>query len=256
MRHIPNLITLLNLFFGCLAIVFTLQTDAAIIYLNDDLSSTFNIPEKLTWAAICIGIAAIVDFLDGFAARLFNATSLIGKQLDSLCDVVSFGVAPSVIMYQLLRLSYAKEEKGLEITILFLLPAFIIACCAAYRLAKFNIDESQSVNFKGIPTPAIGLLIASFPLILHYNSTYTNIDNILLNKWVLYVLIIILSGLMVSNVPVMGLKFKSYQLKDNIPKVILIALSIVLAILLHWMAVPAIFLSYVLLSLFYKQTIA
>ena len=254
MKHVPNFITLLNLFFGCLAIVFALQTDAIIIYSNDNISSTFNIPERLVWASICIGIAAVIDFLDGFAARLFNASSSLGKQLDSLSDVVSFGVAPSVIMYQLLRFSYAREEKGLEISILFLLPAFLIACCSAYRLAKFNMDESQSVNFKGVPTPAIGLLIASFPLILHYGNSSLNISAILLSKWILYALIIILSGLMISNIPVMGLKFSNYKLKDNLPKVILVGVSIAAAILLHWLAVPAVFLCYILLSLIYKPT--
>src|SRR4051812_6520280 len=89
---VANLFTLLNLFFGCLAIVFTLQTDSVIIYVNDQFESSFNIPEKLTWAAICIGIAGIIDFLDGFIARLLHATSALGKQLDSLSDVVSFGV--------------------------------------------------------------------------------------------------------------------------------------------------------------------
>ncbi|HEV8079836.1 MAG TPA: CDP-alcohol phosphatidyltransferase family protein, partial [Chitinophagaceae bacterium] len=137
MKQIPNIFTLLNLFFGCLAIVFALQTESVIIYVNDEFSgSSFNIPEKLAWAGIFIFIAAIIDFLDGFVARLLHATSLIGKQLDSLSDVVSFGVAPAVIIYQLLRLSFAKEENGLDVSIIWLMPAFILSCAAAYRLAK------------------------------------------------------------------------------------------------------------------------
>ena len=93
MKQIPNLFTLLNLFFGCIAIVFALQTNSVIIYVNDQFESSFNIPEKLTWAAIFIGLAGIVDFLDGFIARLFRSTSDLGKQLDSLSDLVTFGVA-------------------------------------------------------------------------------------------------------------------------------------------------------------------
>ena len=169
-KQIPNIFTLLNLFFGCMAIVFALQTNAVVIYVNDEFNSSFNIPEKLTWAAICIIIAALVDFLDGFVARLLHATSSIGKQLDSLSDVVSFGVAPAVIIYQLLRFSFAREENGLDVSILSLVPAFILSCAAAYRLAKFNLDDTQVYSFKGVPVPAVGLLIASFPLILHFNT--------------------------------------------------------------------------------------
>ena len=101
-KQIPNLFTLLNLFFGCIAIVFALQTESIIIYANDEFTSSFNIPEKLSYAALFLFAAAMVDFLDGFVARLINATSEMGKQLDSLSDVVSFGVAPGVILYQLL----------------------------------------------------------------------------------------------------------------------------------------------------------
>lgn len=256
MKQIPNIITLLNLFFGCLAVVFALQTESVIIYLNEDYNSSFNIPERLTWAAICIGIAAVVDFLDGFVARWLHASSEMGKQLDSLSDVVSFGVAPSVILYQLLRFSFAREENGLETSITWLLPAFLLGCAAAYRLAKFNIDKSQQYNFKGVPTPAIGLLVASFPLILHYNASFFGIGNLFINKWFLYALILLLSWLMLSDIPIIGLKFSNYTLKDNFPKLALAAIAIVAAIFLHWLAVPVIFISYILISLFNKKSIA
>ena len=254
MKQIPNLFTLLNLFFGCLAIVFALQTESVIIYVNDEFSgSSFNIPEKLFWAGIFILIAAIVDFLDGFVARLFNATSAIGKQLDSLADIVSFGVAPGAILYQLLRLSFAREENGLEISIIWLLPAFLFSCAAAYRLAKFNLDESQSYDFKGLPTPAAGLLIASFPLILHTSASKFGMGNMLTNKWVLYLIIIMLGYLMISNISFMGMKFKDYSLKSNLYKIILIVIAIISTVLLHWIAVPVIFISYFILSLINKN---
>ncbi len=255
MKQIPNIFTLLNLFFGCLAIVCILQTESVLIFVNDGFESSFNIPERLTLASIFLGIAALVDFLDGFVARLFNATSALGKQLDSLADVVSFGVAPGAILYQLLRFSFAREENGLEVSIIWLMPAFILSCAAAYRLAKFNLDETQSYHFKGVPSPAVGLLIASFPLILHFNAETLGIGNILINKWVLYFIVLLLSYLMVSNIPIMGMKFKDFTLKNNLPKIILLVIAIISAIFLQWIAVPVIFISYILLSLLYKNKI-
>ncbi len=248
MKQIPNIFTLFNLFFGCIAIIFALQTNAVVIYLNDQYNSSFNIPEKLTWAAFCIIIAAVIDFLDGFVARLLKATSSMGKQLDSLSDVVSFGVAPGIIIYQLLRFGFATEENGLNASILWLLPAFILSCAAAYRLAKFNLDETQTLFFKGVPVPAVGLLIASFPLILHFN-TISNINGLLINKWFLYILIIVLSYLMVSNIRMMSLKFADFTLKNNIPKITLLIIAVITAIFLHWIAVPIVFIFYILLSI-------
>ena len=253
MKQIPNIFTLLNLFFGCIAIVFALQTETISIFVGEDLSTHYNIPEKLSIASYFIFIAAIIDFLDGFVARLFNASSEMGKQLDSLADVVSFGVAPSVILYQLLRISFIKEEDGLETSIAWLLPAFVMACAGAYRLARFNLDSSQSFGFKGMPIPAAGLLIASFPLILHFGNNFINVGDWLTNKWVLYILIVLVSWLMISTLPLMALKFKNFSVKDNLPKIILLAITLVAAILLQWLAVPVVFIAYIILSLLYKQ---
>lgn len=254
-KQIPNLFTLLNLFFGCLAVVFALQTNTVIIYLDQQYNSSFNIPEKISWAAICIIIAAIIDFLDGFVARLLKATSEMGKQLDSLSDVVSFGVAPAIILYQLLRFSFAREENGLDISFWYLIPAFILAAAAAYRLAKFNLDASQQFSFKGVPVPAIGLLIASFPLIIHFNETVWA-NALIINKWFLYVCILVLSYLMVSNLRIMSLKFKDFTFKNNSLKFILLIIAIIAAILVQWMAVPIVFILYILFSFFTlkKQT--
>ena len=255
MKQLPNIITLLNLFAGCLAIVFALQTDAITIYVNDNFESNFNVPERLTWAAMCIFAAAIIDFFDGFIARLFNASSEMGKQLDSLSDVVSFGVAPGVILYQLLRFSYAREEDGLDVSLIWLLPAFVVACAAAWRLAKFNLDTRQTYYFRGIPTPAVGLLIASFPMILHY-ALFPAISNYLVNKWVLYGIILLLSYLMVCNIPMMSLKFKDKSLRSNLPKIILATITLISVIFFQWLAVPLAFISYILLSLFFKKQFA
>jgi CDP-diacylglycerol--serine O-phosphatidyltransferase len=253
MKQIPNIFTLLNLFLGCIAIVLALQTESISIYVGEDLSTHYNIPEKISIAAYFIFAAAIIDFLDGFVARLMNATSEMGKQLDSLSDVVSFGVAPSVILYQLLRISFIKEESGLETSIAWLLPAFIVACAGAYRLARFNLDNSQSYGFKGVPIPAAGLLIASFPLILHFGNSMIDVSEWLTNKWVLYTVILLVSWLMVSTLPLMAFKFKDYSIKNNLPKIILLAVAVLSAILFQWLAVPLVFIIYIILSLLYKQ---
>lgn len=253
MKQIPNIFTLLNLFFGCIAIVFTLQTQSVLINVNEDFSSSFNLPEQLTYAAVFIFIAAIIDFLDGFVARLFNASSEMGKQLDSLADVVSFGVAPSMILYQLLRFSYMQGEDGLNTSVILLFPAFLVACAGAYRLARFNIDNSQSLGFTGVPIPAAGILIASIPLSLHYGSSFVNVYELFINKWVLYGIIIFVSLLMISKLPMMALKFKNLSLKNNLSKFIIIFFSIIAALILHWLAVPVIFIAYIILSLAFKN---
>jgi CDP-diacylglycerol--serine O-phosphatidyltransferase len=253
MKQIPNIFTLLNLFAGCLAIVFALQTNSVNIYVNDNLSSSFNIPEKLSLAGICIFIAAIIDFLDGFLARMLKASSEMGKQLDSLSDVVSFGVAPGVIIYQLFRFSYAREPNGLDVNIALLLPAFFISCAAAYRLARFNLDQTQQFHFKGLPVPAVGILIASFPLILQFNS-FGDINNLLINKWLLYSLVILLSFLMLSSIPMLALKFKNFSFRDNMPAWILILIALVSVIIFQWLAVPIIFITYLILSFTFLKT--
>ena len=253
MKHIPNAFTLLNLVFGCCAIVFCLQNGISIQDRPDGIQ-LIEMPEKIVFASLFIGLAAIVDFLDGFVARWLKATSALGQQLDSLADVVSFGVAPSMILYQFLRMSFASQENGLNVPIIYLMPAFILAAAAAYRLGKFNLDETQSVVFKGVPTPAVGLMIASFPLIYWYPSSDWVVNG-LLNKWVLYSMIFLLSYLMICELPIMSLKFKSLQLKDNLPKLILLALSITLFFVFHWTSVPVIFFCYILLSLIFKKNI-
>jgi CDP-diacylglycerol---serine O-phosphatidyltransferase len=259
MKNIPNLFTLLNLIFGCIAIVLILQVGQSIVIMNNDTGAYDPFfPEKLAWGSFFIFLAAVVDFLDGFVARLFKATSKMGEQLDSLSDLVSFGVAPGMILYQLLRLSYAQEEGGLDTSFISLLPAFIFTAAAAWRLAKFNISPDQGNSFRGVPTPSAGLLIASFPLIIWYE--YFGMQQLFINKWFLYGVIVLISYLMVSNLPLMALKFKDFSYKNNAGRFILIALSAVIVIVLAltknlWLSWPIIFVLYVLLSLFYKEPV-
>jgi CDP-diacylglycerol--serine O-phosphatidyltransferase len=251
MKQIPNLFTLLNLVFGCIAIVLILQTGETIVLLQQEGFTDVNLPEKMTWGAFFIFAAAAVDFLDGFVARLFRSTSKMGQQLDSLADVVSFGVAPGMILYQLLRISYAQQENGLDVSIAWLLPAFLIPCAAAWRLAKFNLDAAQQVAFKGVPTPATGLVIASFPLIIYFQTF--NLQFAFINKWLLYAIIIFLSYLMISNLPLMSMKAKDLSIKNNLARYILLVLGIIAAITLKWFAVPVIFILYVIISLAFKN---
>ena len=251
MKQIPNLFTLLNLVFGCLAIVFILQTGESIVLLGDTGFTQVALPEKITWGCLCIFAAGIIDFLDGFVARLFKAHSEMGKQLDSLADLVSFGVAPGMILFQLLRISYAQEAGGLDVSIGWLLPSLLIPCAAAWRLARFNLDSGQEYSFKGLPAPSAGLAIASIPLIIWYPSF--GIQAYLINKWVLYAVILLLSYLMVSRLPLMSLKVTDYSLRNNLPRYILLVIGIVMAIWLKWLAIPVILLAYVVLSLTLKN---
>lgn len=253
MKHIPNLFTLLNLFFGCLAIIVILQSGINLV--STETGQIMNMPEQIYLASLFITLAAVVDFLDGFVARLFNTQSEMGKQLDSLADVVSFGVAPGMIVYQFLKLSVARQEDGLDASAAWLYPALLIPCAAAWRLAKFNIDKTQTYSFRGVPTPAVGLLVAFFPLVF-WNTTHPEIINLFLNKWIWYAVTGILCYLMVSNIPIMSMKFKDMTIQSNMPKLILAALALVLIIAFQWTAVPLIFVSYILLSLLFKNKIA
>lgn len=254
MKQIPNLFTLLNLVFGCLAIVSAIQ-NGIIIQIDAEGSQFIDIPEKIWMASLYIGLAGIVDFLDGFVARLFKATSELGAQLDSLADVVSFGVAPSMIMYQFLRMSYAGEIDGIETSVLLLMPAFFIAAAAAYRLAKFNLDKSQSTVFRGVPTPAIGILVASFPII-YWHAEFDIVLQLLLNKWFLYVLIVSLCLLMVGNMSIMSLKVKNLKVKDNMHLYLMVVSGVIFSISLGWLAVPLLFVTYIILSLVFKKQLS
>ena len=254
MKHIPNLFTLLNLFFGCIAIICILQNGITIVYTADG-SQFADIPERIWLAPLFIGLAALVDFLDGLLARLLKLTSPLGRELDSLADVVSFGVAPGLIIYQFLRMSFMRQEDGADVSMIWLLPALILPCAAAYRLAVFNLDATQSKSFKGAPVPAVGLMVASLPLI-YWTRNSSWIINLILNKWVLYSVVILLSYMMVSRMPMLSGKIGGKQDLQTLPRIILIVLSLISIILFQWLAVPLTFLFYIIISLAFKNRIA
>ncbi len=257
MKQVPNIFTLLNLICGCIAIVYLLQNGITIIESDPNPDNPIGqqltlLPERIYLAPLFIGIAAVIDFLDGYLARVLRRGSEMGKQLDSLADVVSFGVAPSIIIYQLLRLSLAKEEDGLETSMLWLMPAFILAAAAAYRLAKFNLDTRQTYSFRGTPVPSVGLAVASFPLI-YWTSNTEWVLNLLTNKWFLYAVVLTLSWLMVSDLPIMSNKPKEKTFKGLLPQLSLLVVSVIAVLLLGWLGVPLIFLSFVGLSLIFQN---
>jgi CDP-diacylglycerol--serine O-phosphatidyltransferase len=238
-KHIPNFVTSLNLYCGGISIIFALKG-------NLDLAAWF------------IGLAAVLDFMDGMLARLLNAKSAIGVQLDSLADVISFGLAPAMIVFQLM-------EKTVNIPFLywfdlnvFSLLAFIITVFSALRLAKFNIDTEQADDFKGLPTPANALFFASLPLVYFQaeSTGFIAIQNVLSDFWILLSLVVIFSGLLVSNVSLFSMKFKSFSFRPNSLRYILIGAFVVLFVTTRFYALPLIIILYILLSvLFYKKSV-
>lgn len=224
-KHIPNLLTLVNLLFGCLSI--------KAIFSND-----------LSLAAIFIGVAALFDLLDGLAARLLNATSGIGKELDSLADIVSFGVAPGFILWKLLQMSDLPEGLDFLQYIAFLVPLF-----SALRLAKFNLDDRQTESFLGLPVPANAIFIASLPLVYEYSAQeYQWVGDLIGNPWFLIAVILVFSLLLVSEVPLISLKFKSFGWKGNQTRMVFLILSIILIIVLQYVAIPLIIIIYFVIS--------
>ena len=170
-KHIPNLLTISNLICGCIALYFTFQGE-------------------LIFTAYLIGLAAIFDFMDGTAARLLNVSNPIGKELDSLADIVSFGLVPGAVVFHLL-------EEGTLSQYSFI--ALLIPIFSAYRLAKFNVDENQNENFIGLPTPANCLVFVSIPLITTFNSG-SKIAYLFEKPEILLIITILLSLALVSKI--------------------------------------------------------
>jgi CDP-diacylglycerol--serine O-phosphatidyltransferase len=233
-RHLPNALTCLNLLCGCLALTFIFQGE-------------------LVTGAYFVGIAAVADFFDGLLARALRVSSPIGKDLDSLADMVSFGVVPGVIMYELMGKALTFKQLGFEptgfsfwLTYVALHLPFLITIFSALRLAKFNNDTRQTTSFIGLPTPACTLVVASLPLILAQDSF--DLKNIILNPWLLLGLTILLSGLLVAELPLFALKFKNLRWLGNRRRFIFVALALVLVLTLHAAGIPLAVLLYVLLS--------
>mgnify|MGYP005849886455 FL=1 len=220
-QHIPNILTLCNALCGCVGI--SLIAEGQILI-----------------ACFLVFVALFFDYFDGFAARLLSVQSEIGKQLDSLADAITFGVLPAFIAQSL----WVKDNSSDFFTYF----PFLLALFSILRLAKFNIDTRQTDSFIGVPTPANAMLWASFPLILHYqNSEFT--EKVLSNSHFLMFLIVLMSFLLVAELPLFALKFKDFSWKNNKMKFLFILLSLLAIIILHFWAIPFIIFLYILLSL-------
>lgn len=216
-KHIPNIITLLNLFCGCIALVFV---------ANNEFQTAF--------LFVCLGI--FLDFFDGFFARLFKVSSPLGLQLDSLADMVTSGVIPGFVMYRML-LSCTNHNQ------IFSFLGFIITLGACYRLANFNIDTRQTDSFIGLPTPANALFIMSLPLIgleKYYEFNYIHA--------ILIIITLISAYVMNAEIPLFSLKIKKLSFAGNELQIIFLLISLLLLIFFQFLGMALVIIFYVILS--------
>ena len=246
LKHLPNFLTLTNLLLGCIASVYAFRVHD---WVYDNITFFDN---GLAISAMLILAATVLDFFDGFFARFLKAESELGKQLDSLADLITFGFAPGVIMYKMLSISYQPQVNAFDIPYALFFAGFGITCFAALRLARFNINKNESSNFRGLPTPAVAILVASLPLILKTDINW--LSDIVTNNLVLYGIIFFVCWLMVSNLSMISLKFKSFNWRGNSARYIfLILVSFILAGSFYlgsiFASLPIIIFLYILISM-------
>jgi CDP-diacylglycerol---serine O-phosphatidyltransferase len=233
-KYIPNFFTCLNLFAGSVAIVFVFQG-------------------QLHISAILVGVAAIFDFIDGFSARLLKAYSELGKELDSLADLVTFGFAPSAVVFSYLQQSTPEFGLMFGNVKIISLAAFIIVIFSALRLAKFNTDQRQKDSFIGLPTPANAILIMSIPFLLQYgrpeSPIFMILEQLTTNTYSLLIFSLITSFLLVSEIPLFSMKFKNYKYTDNKEKYIFLSGVVILFVVFGFFALPLVIIYYIILSL-------
>lgn len=239
-KHIPNFITLLNLLCGSVAVIFAVQGN-------------------MVMASILVALGIFFDFFDGLAARMLDVKSEIGLQLDSLADMITSGLVPGIVMFQLLVQALPQEEIGMgewnsgmnyfqwDFPLLALI-GFLITMASGYRLAKFNIDDRQTDSFIGLPTPANALLILSLPLILIFQP-HAWVIAIILNEWFLIGLTLFSSYILNAELPLFALKFSNWSFKENAFRYFFLAVCVILVVLLKFIALPLIIIIYVLLSI-------
>lgn len=249
-KHIPNIITLGNLSSGIIAIM---------LIMNGSPENNYFI-----WAGFFTFLGAFFDFFDGMFARLLGVSGELGKQMDSLADMISFGVVPGFAMFTMLKMSfsdlssdvfYSNENLGiiLNTDLMYALPGFLISLFSALRLANFNIDTRQTSSFIGVPTPAITLFILSIFLIsfMELNQAIVNIVN---TSWVLYLITVLSSYALVADLPLFAMKFKVWNWKENKIRWIFILIAISLIAVFKLVAIPMIIIIYVLMSVINNLT--
>lgn len=221
-KHIPNFLTLLNLFCGCIAIVFTAN-------------------EQFDIAFYFVSLGIFFDFFDGFFARKFGVSGPLGVQLDSLADMVTSGVAPGFVMFKVLL------ANNYDSCVYLPYLGFIITLGACYRLANFNIDTRQSDSFIGLPTPANTLFIMSLPLVIA-ECQFLALSEILSSKWVLLIITLFSAYVMNAEIPLFSLKIKNFSFQKYKLQIGFLAVSIIMLATMKFLAIPLIILTYVLLS--------
>lgn len=231
-RHVPNIITLLNLLSGCIALIFAFGFHPG-----------GNAVPNFEMAFIFVSLGIFLDFFDGFFARIFNAGSPIGLQLDSLADMVTSGVVPGVIMFQML----SNTSIGFGTNDYLPYFGFIITLGSCYRLAKFNVDERQTDSFIGLPTPANALLILSLPLVLANTDSMLMLQ-LLVNPYVLIAISIFSAYILNAEIPLFSLKVKKFSLKNNAIQIIFLVLSLILLVAFEYLGIPLLILLYILMS--------
>ena len=231
-KHIPNIVTLGNLFCGTLAAIFA-------------------VGGHFEMTALFVVLGVFLDFFDGFFARVLKVSGELGKQLDSLADMVTSGVVPGIVLFVLLgnnqQIPYEIDSE-FKFSMGLPLLGLIITLSACYRLAKFNLDTRQSESFIGLPTPAMSLFIVSLPLV-QMHSDINFVKDLIGNNYFLIGIAILFSFLMNSELSLFSLKFKNYGIRENLFKYTLILLSIILLVTIEYLAVPVIIMCYVILSM-------
>lgn len=236
-KHIPNVITLCNLLCGCMAIIYLQPGHTGL---------NIALVDKLTVSSYFIYLAVVFDFLDGFVARLLHIKSDMGRELDSLADVVTFGVLPGLMLFKVVDI-----QSGLHTWLPYL--TLVIPLAAAYRLAKFNLDTRQTESFLGLPTPAAALFVSSIPFALNQFVPHTFMEN----PYVYVIVAIVLSVLMISELPLFSLKFSSYGFSENVMRYLFLLTSLVLISFCGLWSISCIIIMYVIfsvISLFLKQS--
>lgn len=235
MKHLPNLITLANLFCGSIAVIYAVE-------------------ENFEYVGLFVILGIFFDFFDGLAARLLRVTGELGKQLDSLADMVTSGVVPGIIMFKLIQINleangniFIFENPILDVALIGL----FLTLAACLRLAKFNIDDRQSTSFIGLPTPAMSLFVVSLPLIQQY-SDVAFAKELISNNYVLIAITWILSYLMNSEIALFSLKFKDYSIKNNFIKYLFLIISLLLIWIIPFLSTPIIIILYIIFSLIKK----
>lgn len=239
-RHVPNTITIVNLLCGSIATIFAVQGN-------------------LVMAAVFVGLGIFFDFFDGLAARALNVKSELGLQLDSLADMITSGLVPGIVMFQLFQMALPRYEATavdweagndlLEWNFhAWALIGLLVTAASGYRLAKFNIDDRQTDSFIGLPTPANALLIISLPLILIFQPEPALVD-VILNPWFLVGLTLFSSFMLNAEIPLFALKFDNWSFADNKLRYFFLLYCLVLVVLVQFAAIPILIISYVILSM-------